>query len=163
MAISVGVRVFSFLFSLFFVEFCRYSVWRLSQHFLGDCQMFMQVSEISILKLMKAAKPEQWQIYSIYLLSRRRQQYLQKGNPEHVFLFLRFPRASGEHSSIFLFWRARFIDPPYPQNNLQGFFLIKKGRNGWSGLGTVFSRSNDRISVNILVFVVMNNPTIFQG
>lgn len=46
------------------------------------------------------------------------------------------------------FWRARFIEPPYPQNNWQNFFLIKKGGNGQGGLGTVFSRSNDRISVS---------------
>ena len=50
MAVSVGVRVlwvWWVFFFFFFVEL-RYSVWRLSQHFLGDCQIFMQVSEISI-------------------------------------------------------------------------------------------------------------------
>lgn len=114
---------------------------------------------------MKAAQPEQWQIYSIYLLSRRRQQYLQKGNPEHVFLSLRFLRGSGEYSKNLPFWRARFIDPLYLQNYLKDFFNQK--RREWTKCfgDCIFKikwQNSCQYMWETLVFVVMNNPANFQ-
>lgn len=143
MAIPVGVMglwwvgvFFLLLFPFSFVELFRYSVWRLSQHFLGDCQIFMQVSEISIWINEGCSARTMTNLF--HLPAQQEEAAIPtKREPTACFSVPRFPKASQKYSRIFLFVEPDLYILPIPRT-IYIFFLNEKRQEWTNGLVTIF-------------------------